>query len=31
VPVDDAVDAVAAWVAARHNADPTAETPTGRP
>ncbi|PRY50630.1 threonyl-tRNA synthetase [Geodermatophilus tzadiensis] len=30
VPVADAVDAVAAWVAARHNADPTAETPLGR-
>ncbi len=27
VPVDDAVDQVAAWVAGRHNADPTAESP----
>jgi threonyl-tRNA synthetase len=27
VPVDEAVEQVAAWVAARHNADPTAETP----
>jgi threonyl-tRNA synthetase len=27
VPVDDAVEQVAAWVAARHNADPNAETP----
>src|SRR5215218_1568287 len=27
VPVDDAVEQVAAWVAARHNADPTAEVP----
>jgi threonyl-tRNA synthetase len=26
VPVDEAVEQVAAWVAARHNADPTAET-----
>jgi threonyl-tRNA synthetase len=26
VPVDDAVEQVAAWVAARHNADPTAES-----
>jgi threonyl-tRNA synthetase len=26
VPVDQAVDAVAAWVAGRHNADPTAES-----
>ncbi|SDD09411.1 threonyl-tRNA synthetase [Geodermatophilus telluris] len=30
VPVDEAVDAVAAWVAARHNTDPSAETPLGR-
>ncbi|WP_448639922.1 threonine--tRNA ligase [Geodermatophilus sp. URMC 63] len=29
VPVEQAVDAVAAWVAARHNADPTAESPLG--
>ncbi|MEX5720098.1 threonine--tRNA ligase [Geodermatophilus maliterrae] len=29
VPVDQAVAAVAAWVGARHNADPTAETPLG--
>ncbi|MGY1830343.1 threonine--tRNA ligase [Geodermatophilus sp. SYSU D01180] len=27
VPVDEAVDAVVAWVAARHNADPTADAP----
>nr|WP_204261240.1 threonine--tRNA ligase [Blastococcus saxobsidens] len=27
VPVDDAVEEIAAWVAARTNADPTAETP----
>jgi threonyl-tRNA synthetase len=27
VPVDEAVAQVVAWVAARHNADPTAETP----
>src|SRR3954469_5478525 len=27
VPVDDAVQQIADWVAARHNADPTAETP----
>ncbi|RBY85652.1 threonine--tRNA ligase [Blastococcus sp. TF02A-30] len=27
VPVDDAVAQVEAWIAARHNADPTAETP----
>jgi threonyl-tRNA synthetase len=29
VPVDDAVEQVAAWVAARHNADPTAEVSLG--
>jgi threonyl-tRNA synthetase len=29
VPVDQAVDHVAAWVAGRHNADPTADTPLG--
>ncbi|MBM7804705.1 threonyl-tRNA synthetase [Geodermatophilus bullaregiensis] len=29
VPVEQAVAAVAAWVGARHNADPTAETPLG--
>jgi threonyl-tRNA synthetase len=29
VPVDRAVEHVANWVAARHNADPTAETPLG--
>jgi len=27
VPVADAVAQIAAWVTARHNADPTAETP----
>ena len=27
VPVDEAVEQVAAWVAARHNIDPTAEVP----
>ncbi|SNR32623.1 threonine--tRNA ligase [Blastococcus mobilis] len=27
VPVDEAVEQVVAWVTARHNADPTAETP----
>jgi threonyl-tRNA synthetase len=26
VPVDDAVAQVAAWIAGRHNADPTAES-----
>jgi threonyl-tRNA synthetase len=31
VPVDDAVDAVVAWVAERHNADPTADSPLGKP
>ncbi|HJX43044.1 MAG TPA: threonine--tRNA ligase [Geodermatophilus sp.] len=31
VPVEQAVDAVAAWVAGRHNADPTADTPLERP
>jgi threonyl-tRNA synthetase len=31
VPVDDAVDAVVAWVAERHNADPTADSPLGTP
>ncbi|SFO54041.1 threonyl-tRNA synthetase [Geodermatophilus obscurus] len=31
VPVQEAVDAVAAWVAGRHNADPTADTPLERP
>jgi threonyl-tRNA synthetase len=29
VPVGEAVDAVVAWVTARANADPTAETPLG--
>jgi threonyl-tRNA synthetase len=29
VPVAEAVDQVVAWVAARHNADPTAEVPLG--
>jgi threonyl-tRNA synthetase len=29
VPVDEAVAQVVAWVAARHNADPTAEVPLG--
>jgi threonyl-tRNA synthetase len=29
VPVDEAVGQVVAWVAARHNADPTAEVPLG--
>jgi threonyl-tRNA synthetase len=29
VPIDHAVELVASWVAARHNADPTAETPVG--
>src|SRR3712207_3666410 len=29
VPVEDAVAQVVAWVAARHNADPTAEVPIG--
>jgi threonyl-tRNA synthetase len=27
VPIDDAVEQVADWIAARHNADPTAEVP----
>jgi threonyl-tRNA synthetase len=27
VPIADAVEQVAGWVAARHNADPSAETP----
>ncbi|MGY1666559.1 threonine--tRNA ligase [Geodermatophilus sp. SYSU D00696] len=31
VPIDDAVDAVVAWVAARHNADPSADVPLERP
>jgi threonyl-tRNA synthetase len=31
VPVEDAVEAVVAWVAGRHNADPTADTPLERP
>ncbi len=30
VPVEQAVDAVVAWVTARRNADPTAETPAGQ-
>jgi threonyl-tRNA synthetase len=29
VPVAEAVEQIAAWVAARHNADPTADTPLG--
>jgi threonyl-tRNA synthetase len=29
VPVAEAVEQIAAWVAARHNADPTAEVPLG--
>ncbi|MCU1670219.1 MAG: thrS [Blastococcus sp.] len=29
VPIDDAVEQVAAWVAARHNTDPTADVPLG--
>jgi threonyl-tRNA synthetase len=31
VPVEQAVDAVVAWVGARHNADPTADLPLERP
>jgi threonyl-tRNA synthetase len=31
VPVDDAVQQIADWVAARHNLDPTAEAPTASP
>ncbi|MGY1672871.1 threonine--tRNA ligase [Geodermatophilus sp. SYSU D00710] len=31
VPIDDAVDAVVAWVAGRHNADPSADVPLERP
>ncbi|PWW24610.1 threonyl-tRNA synthetase [Geodermatophilus normandii] len=31
VPVADAVEAVVAWVAARHNPDPTADAPLERP
>jgi threonyl-tRNA synthetase len=30
VPVEEAVGGIAAWVAARHNADPSADTPLGR-
>jgi threonyl-tRNA synthetase len=30
VPVEEAVGGIAAWVAARHNADPHADTPLGR-
>ncbi|MGY1695894.1 threonine--tRNA ligase [Geodermatophilus sp. SYSU D00814] len=31
VPVDDAVDAIVAWVAGRHNVDPTADAPLESP